>query len=98
MIRLNLLLLLLVMLSAGSVVTSQYKVRRLYSELDKEKQVQQKMRDDWDRLLLEQGAHSRQAMVAEVATTKIGMVMPEPARVRVIPAAVHAEPVVEHAP
>ena len=57
--RLNVLLLLAVVLCALSVVTSQHKARKLYIELQKEKELAQQMEVEWGQLQLEQSTWAR---------------------------------------
>ncbi len=80
----NALLLLLVIACALGVVTSQHKARKLFVELQKEKDLAQRMDVEWGQLQLEQSAWSTQAFVERVASTKLHMAMPPPKEIEII--------------
>lgn len=82
--RLNLLLLALVVLCALGVVTSQHKARKLYVELQKEKDRAQQMDVEWGQLQLEQGTLVMPARVEKLAAAQLQMQMPPANKIRYI--------------
>ncbi len=84
MVRLNLLLLGLILCFGFSVVTSQYKTRILYSQLEHEKQIQRLLDVEQGKLELEQSTWATQARIEQIATAKLLMVMPSLGRLKMI--------------
>ncbi len=78
------LLLAAVMVCALSVVTSQHKVRKLFIELQKEKEQAQQMDVEWGRLQLEQSTWAAPARVEGVAVQKLQMQLPKDGQVQFI--------------
>jgi len=81
---LNALLLLAVMVCALSVVTSQHKARKLYIELQKEKELAQQMEVEWGQLQLEQSTWATPARIEKVAARQLGMQLPGNGQVQFI--------------
>jgi cell division protein FtsL len=76
MLRTNLLLLLITVVCALSVVASNHRARRLFTELEQE---QNRMRDlevEWGQLQLEQSTWAAHARVEKIARGKLGMKPP----------------------
>ena len=84
MARLNVLLLILVIACALGVVTSQHKARKLYVELQKEKDRAQQMDVEWGQLQLEQGTLAMPARVEKIAREQLKMELPGASRVEVV--------------
>ena len=80
------LLLVAVVLCALSVVTSQHKARKLFIELQKEKEQAQKMDVEWGQLQLEQSTWATPARVEQVAVKKLQMQLPKNGQVQFIKA------------
>jgi len=78
------LLLIAVVLCALSVVTSQHKARKLFIELQKEKEQAQKMDVEWGQLQLEQSTWATPARVEQVAVKKLHMQLPKNGQVQII--------------
>jgi cell division protein FtsL len=78
------LLLVAVVLCALSVVTSQHKARKLFIELQKEKEQAQKMDVEWGQLQLEQSTWATPARVEQVAVKKLQMQLPRNGQVQYI--------------
>jgi len=78
------LLLVAVVLCALSVVTSQHKARKLFIELQNEKQQAQKMDVEWGQLQLEQSTWATPARVEQVAVRKLQMQLPKNGQVQYI--------------
>ena len=81
---LNALLLVAVVMCALSVVTSQHKARKLYIELQKEKEYTQQMEVEWGQLQLEQSTWATPARVEKVATQQLKMQLPKNGQVRFV--------------
>ena len=82
--RANLLLLLAVVVCALSVVTSQHKARKLFTELQKEKGLAQQMDVEWGQLQLEQSTWAMPARVEQIAGRRLHMQMPTPGQTRYV--------------
>lgn len=74
---LNVLLLLAVVLCSLSVVTSQHKARKLYIELQKEKELAQQMDVEWGQLQLEQSTWATPSRVEKIAAQQLQMHLPK---------------------
>lgn len=85
---LNLLLLIAVVLCALSVVTSQHKARKLYIELQEQKELAQQMEVEWGQLQLEQSTWAALTRVEKIATQQLQMQFPVSGQIQFI----HAEP------
>ena len=81
---LNVLLLLAVVLCALSVVTSQHKARKLFIELQKEKDLAQQMEVEWGQLQLEQSTWATPARVEKIAAQQLQMQLPKNGQVQFI--------------
>jgi cell division protein FtsL len=79
MMRLNLVLLLGVLLSALYLVNVQYQSRRLYSELDRAKSQALKLAAENERLQVEKRAQATSARVESLARSKLQMRAATPA-------------------
>lgn len=81
MARLNLVLILIVLVCALSVVASNHRARKLFSELEA---VQKRMRDldvEFGQLQLEQSTVAAHVRVEKLARDRLGMRQPAPAQV-----------------
>ena len=78
------LLLVAVVLCALSVVTSQHKARKLFIELQKEKEQAHQMEVEWGQLQLEQSTWAAPARVEQVAVRKLQMQLPKNGQVQFI--------------
>jgi cell division protein FtsL len=77
-------LLIIVIACALGVVTSQHKARKLYVELQKEKDRAQQMDVEWGQLQLEQGTLVMPARVEKLAASQLQMQTPQPKQIRYI--------------
>ena len=84
MTKMQLLLLVGVIACALGVVTSQHKARKLFVELEKEKERAQQMEVEWGQLQLEQGTWAMPARVENIATTKLQMQQPKSTQIQFI--------------
>lgn len=80
----QLLLLLAVIACALGVVTSQNKARKLFVELQKEKDKAQQMEVEWGQLQLEQSTLAMPARVEKIASVKLQMQMPKSGQIQFI--------------
>ena len=78
------MLLVAVVLCALSVVTSQHRARKLFIELQQEKQQAQQMDVEWGQLQLEQSTWATPARVEQVAVKKLQMQLPKSGQVQFI--------------
>jgi cell division protein FtsL len=81
---LNGLLLAAVVLCALSVVTSQHKARKLFNELQKEKERAQLMDVEWGQLQLEQSTLATSARIEKIASKQLQMQLPKNSQIRFI--------------
>jgi len=81
---LNALLLVAVVMCSLSVVTSQHKARKLYIELQKEKERAQQMEVEWGQLQLEQSTWAAPARVEKIAARQLQMQLPKNGQVQFI--------------
>ncbi|HEX5364223.1 MAG TPA: cell division protein FtsL [Gallionella sp.] len=81
---LNVLLLVAVVMCALSVVTSQHKARKLYIELQKEKESAQQMDVEWGQLQLELSTWATPARVENIAARQLRMQLPANGQVQFI--------------
>jgi len=77
-------LLVVVVLCALSVVTSQHKARKLFIELQKEKEFAQQLEVEWGQLQLEQSTWATPARVEEIAGKQLHMQLPKSGQVKLI--------------
>lgn len=84
MTRLNLLLLLAAIACALGVVTSQHKARKLFVELQQEKEQAQEMEVEWGKLQLEQSTWATPVRVEQIAAQKLQMRVPKGAEVNYV--------------
>ncbi|AZN37673.1 cell division protein FtsL [Iodobacter ciconiae] len=84
MTRLNLFLLVILILCALALVTSQHRARKFYGELQKEEVLSHKLEVEWGQLQLEQSTWAMHSRIEAEATQKLGMQVPGPNRTQVI--------------
>jgi cell division protein FtsL len=84
MTRFNLVLLVLLILCALALVTSQHHARKLYIELQKEQELAKQLEVEWGQLQLEQSTWAMHARIEKIATRNLNMGSPPPSRVQVV--------------
>ena len=84
MAKLNLLLLLVLIVCALGLVTSQHKARKLFSELEREQARARDLDVEYGKLQLEASTWGLHARIEKVATGTLGMRTPDPRRVRIV--------------
>jgi len=85
-LRLNLLLLLVAVVCALSVVTSQHKARRLFQALEGEQERADQLDIEFDQLQIELSTWATSPRIEKIAREKLKMRTPEPAKVIVVSA------------
>ena len=84
MLRLNLFLLVLAVVCALSVVTSQHKARRLFQALESEQERADQLDIEFDQLQIELSTWATSPRIEKIAREKLKMRTPEPAKVLVV--------------
>ena len=80
----SLLLLLMVIICALSVVASQHKARKLFVDLQKEKDRAQQMEVEWGQLQLELSTWAMSARVEKIASAKLQMQLPKSRQIQFV--------------
>jgi len=76
--RASSVLLVLVIVSALSVITSQHHARKLFSQLEGEQAQASKLAEEFTQLQLEQSTWATNKRVESVASHSLGMRLPDP--------------------
>ncbi|MEW5862397.1 MAG: cell division protein FtsL [Pseudomonadota bacterium] len=97
MAKLNLLLLLVLVVCALGLVTSQHKARKLFSDLEREQERSRALEVEYGRLQLEASTWGQHARIERVAGAMLGLRAPDARRVRPV-AAVPADAGAQEAP
>jgi cell division protein FtsL len=84
-IKLNTVLALLLVLCALTLVTSQHKARKLFSELAQEQDAARQIDVEWGQLQLEQSTWAMHARIEKIASSRLQMHVPVSARTRLVP-------------
>jgi cell division protein FtsL len=82
--RLNAVLLLLVIVCALSVITSQHKARKLFIELESDQAAAKKLDEEFTQLQLEQGTWATNKRVESIASQRLGMRLADPSTTVII--------------
>lgn len=85
MSRVNLVLLLILVVCALGLVSSQHQSRKLFIELQEEQARGQQHEVEFGQLQLEQSTWATHSRVERIASTDLQMSVPTAARVRVVP-------------
>jgi len=84
--KLNLLLLLVLLVCALGLVTSQQKARKFFTQLELEQSRARELDVEHGQLQLEASTWGLPARVARIASTTLGLRAPDARRVRVVDA------------
>jgi cell division protein FtsL len=76
MTRLNLILLLVVVLSALALVNSRHQSRKLFTELEREKNLARQYEVEWGQLQLEQSTLTMPGRIERVARETLQLQVP----------------------
>ena len=87
MVRVSFILLAILIGCALALVTSQHQARKLYVELQREQEFAKQLDVEWGQLQLEQSTWATHARVEKIATRSLGMRVPPPSRIQVVPPA-----------
>lgn len=82
--RLNLVLFAILIVCSLGVVTSQHKARKLFVELQGEKDEAKKLDVEWGQLQLEQSTWATSSRIERIAGSDLHMKVPGPSRIRTI--------------
>jgi len=82
-LAMSLALLALVVVSALAVVDSTHRARDRFNEMQSLQRQEWALDEEWERLLLEQSTWAAHERVNQIAETKLNMVLPDPATIRV---------------
>ena len=84
MAKLNLLLLLVLVVCALGLVTSQHMSRKLFTGLEREQERARALDVEFGQLQLEASTWGLHSRVEKIATGTLGMRAPDPRRIRMI--------------
>jgi cell division protein FtsL len=82
--RLNAMLLVLVILCALGVITSQHRARKLFNDLDTEQGAAKKLTEEYSQLQLEQSTWGTHKRVEAIASHDLHMRLPDPSNTVII--------------
>ncbi|HJQ62406.1 MAG TPA: cell division protein FtsL [Burkholderiales bacterium] len=91
MVRLNFVLFGVLIACALALVTAQHKARKLYVDLQNQQELAKRLEVEWGQLQLEQQTWATHGRVEQIATEKLNMRVPSPARVQLVPARIAGE-------
>ncbi|HLQ24601.1 MAG TPA: cell division protein FtsL [Acidiferrobacterales bacterium] len=80
------LLIMAVVLASAAVIELRHRNRLYSAELQNLQTQRDAIDTEWGQLLLEQGAWSQHRRVEELAGTQLGMVLPKPEQIILVPA------------
>ncbi len=84
MLRLNVFLLVLVIACALGVITAQHQARKRFIEIENEQAAAKKITEEWTQLQLEQSTWATHQRVAALATSQLGMRLPDPSTTTIL--------------
>ena len=87
MIRINAVLATILVVCALALVTSQHKARKLFVELQKERDREAQLETEYGQLQLELSTWAMQARIEKIATSSLQMQVAPAARVYLVPPA-----------
>lgn len=84
MFKLNIVLMLLIIVCALGVVTSQHMARKLFMALEKEKETERKLDVEWGRLQLEQSTLVMHGRIERIAREQLNMQVPSATSIQIV--------------
>lgn len=84
MIRVNLVLLFVAVLSALGVVTAEHRARGLVVDFETQQQVAQQLDEEWRQLQTEQSTYAMLPHIESVATKRLRMQVPAGGQVQMV--------------
>ena len=85
MTRLNLILFLVLIMTALGTVTSQHKSRKLYFEVQQQQDAAKQYDVEWGQLQLEQSTWAMHARIEQIAGEQLHMQVPDAKRIQMVP-------------
>ena len=79
MLRFNMILLLIAVICALGVVTSQHRARKLFQELEGEQEKARQLDVEYGQLQLEMSTWANHPRIEQIARERLHMVMPDAA-------------------
>lgn len=73
-----------VLVSAAGAIYTRHRARELFVVLESQNRQRDNLDIEWGQLQLEQSAWSTHAFVERVASTRLHMATPDPARIQVV--------------
>ena len=92
MTRINAILLVLIVVSALSVITSQHHARQLFNDLEREQDLAKKLGEEFTQLQLEQSTWATNKRVESLAAKQLGMRLPDPGNTVIVTLDARAAP------
>ena len=92
MTRINAILLVLIVVSALSVITSQHHARQLFNDLESEQDLAKKLGEEFTQLQLEQSTWATNKRVESLAAKQLGMRLPDPGNTVIVTLDARAAP------
>jgi len=84
MTKLNLILFVVLLLSALGTVAAQNKARKLYFELQQQQDTSKQYEVEWGQLQLEQSTWAMHARIEQIATDQLHMQVPDAKHIQVV--------------
>ena len=84
LVRLNVLLLVVLVVSALGLITSRHQARKLVSEFEREQSIARQLQVEWGQLQLEQSTWATPARIEKIARQQLKMELPRTERTQVI--------------
>ena len=84
MTKLNLILFMVLILTALGTITAQHKARKLYFELQQQQDASKQYDIEWGQLQLEQSTWAMHARIEQIAEQQLHMQVPDNKRIQVV--------------
>lgn len=81
MMRLNLILLAIALISALGAVSTNHRARKLVTEYEREQEHMRALEVEWGQLQLELSTWATHARIEQIARDKLGMHAPKPSQI-----------------
>lgn len=84
MFKLNIFFIVVLIVCALGVVTSQHTVRKLFMAFEREKELEQKLEVEWGRLQLEQSTLIMHGRIEQIAKERLNMIVPTASSIQIL--------------
>lgn len=84
MLRLNLILFAMLIVTALATVAAQHKSRKLYVELQQQQDAANQYEVEWGQLQLEQSTWAMHSRIEDIAEKRLEMQVPDPKHIQVV--------------